>query len=194
MSGEPPMQVLGAGAGVTSCLLPRSHPGRVVPGLVVVTNKRLYCLAVTAPETEEPGDWLELLTCADIGKLAKVVGLLGGQGAGLEVAAGHKPPQQTFYRLSSGPGAGDCYYLVLGDRGRTEALVDTLVSRLQEAVRSSPIPVTWSLCRDQEAVVMSQVAQVTQQLGTEDHLEMFLCGHIVSQDMGEFEWCVGDIV
>ena len=182
------------GAGVTPCLLPRSHPGRVVPGLVVVTNKRLYCLAVTAPETEEPGDWLELLTCADIGKLAKVVGLLGGQGAGLEVAAGHKPPQQTFYRLSSGPGAGDCYYLVLGDRGRTEALVDTLVSRLQEAVRSSPIPVTWSLCRDQEAVVMSQVAQVTQQLGQEDHLEMFLCGHIVSQDMGEFKWCVDDIV
>ena len=184
MSGEPPVQVQGC---VTSCLLPRSHPGRVVPGLVVVTNKRLYCLAVTAPETEEPGDWLELLTCADIGKLAKVVGLLGGQGAGLEVAAGHKPPQQTFYRLSSGPGAGDCYYLVLGDRGRTEALVDTLVSRLQEAVRSSPIPVTWSLCRDQEAVVMSQVAQVTQQLGQEDHLEMFLCGHIVSQDMGELK-------
>ena len=146
--------------------------------------------AAEEEETEEPSDWLELRTCADIGKLAKVVGLLGG----LEVAAGHKPPQQTFYRLSSGPGAGDCYYLVLGDRGRTEALVDTLVSRLQEAVRSSPIPVTWSLCRDQEAVVMSQVAQVTQQLGQEDHLEMFLCGHIVSQDMGEFKWCVDDIV
>ena len=74
---------------------------------------------VSGGETEHPEDWLELVTCAEVTKLAKVkyevttfrfshlcsqiVVLLGGQGIGLEIVGSHKPPPQTFYRLS---GAG----------------------------------------------------------------------------------------
>ena len=36
----------------------------------------------------------------------------------------------------------DCYYLILGNKGRVDNMMDQLVERLQEAVRSTPIPVT----------------------------------------------------
>merc|ERR1712240_440867 len=35
----------------------RSAPSSVWPGVLVVTNKRIYMLKITGPETEEPGDW-----------------------------------------------------------------------------------------------------------------------------------------
>ena len=70
------------------------------PGVVVVTDKRIYILSITGQETEEPGDWLDLITCADTVRLVKVGGMLGGQGVGLEIgASNNKPAQQTFYRL-----------------------------------------------------------------------------------------------
>ena len=63
-------------------------------------------------------------------------------------------------------------------------MVDTLVEKLQERVRSSPIPVTWSMCQEQEKVVMTQVANIR----TGDVLakmEMFLSAYIVGQNLGK---------
>ena len=76
----------------------RSHPGKMYSGVIVVTNKKIYSLAITGVETEEPGDWLEMVASVDIVKLTKVVGLLGGLGVGLEITGSNK--SQTFYRLS----------------------------------------------------------------------------------------------
>ena len=74
---------------------------------------------------------------------------------------------------------------MMGDRSRMERMVDTLVEKLQERVRSSPIPVTWSMCQEQEKVVMAQVANI----GTGDilaNMEVFLSAYNVSQNLGNY--------
>ena len=78
---------------------------------------------------------------------------------------------------------------MLGDKSRMERMVDTLVEKLQERVRSSPIPVTWSMCQEQEKVVMTQVANIR----TGDVLakmEMFLSAYIVGQNLGKVLCCL----
>ena len=69
----------------------------------MVSSLNTLLSLVSGKETEHPEEWLELVTCAEVTKLAKIVVLLGGQGIGLEIVGSHKPPAQTFYRLS---GAG----------------------------------------------------------------------------------------
>jgi len=97
-----------------------------------------------------------------ITRLERLVGLVGGQGVGLEVgpeARQAAPP--SFYRLPmaggvTSPGGGDCYYLVLRDQQRTSRLVHQLVDTLQQQVRATPIPVTW-LAREEESLLAAQV-------------------------------------
>ena len=132
---------------------------RMFPGVLVVTNKKIYLLHITARETEEPGDWLELVTVGDVTRLTRLVGLVGRVGLALELL-GNKHQPTPFYRLSSVAGGvqdeSDCYQVIVGGRQRTELLADQLVERLQESVRSAPIPVTW-LCPEQEAVLTLQL-------------------------------------
>ena len=136
--------------------------GRMFPGVMVVTNKKVYILAITARETEEPGDWLELVTVGEVSRVSRLVGLVGRLGVAVELNASKQQQQhQPFYRLSSvaaytGQEEGDCYQVVLGRRDTTEMLVDQLLACLQERVRSAPTPLTW-LAPDQEAVINQQL-------------------------------------
>ena len=136
--------------------------GRMFPGVVVVTNKKIYILAITGRETEEPGDWLDLVTEGEVSRLTRLVGLVGRLGVAVELGANKQHQQhQPFYRLSSvaaysGQEEGDCYQVVVGSRDTTEMLVDQLLTSLQERVRSSPTPLTW-LAPDQEAVINHQL-------------------------------------
>ena len=50
----------------------RSAPTTVWPGVVVVTNKRIYMLKITGPETDEPSDWLELRASSSVQKLSRL--------------------------------------------------------------------------------------------------------------------------
>ena len=136
---------------------------RMVAGVLVVTNKKVYILAITARETEEPAEWLELLTVGEVSRVARLVGLLGRLGVAVEVTASkHQQHHQPFYRLSSvaspGQEEGDTYQVVLDGREATERLVDQLLVCLQERVRSAPIPLTW-LAPDQEAVINQQLGE-----------------------------------
>jgi len=165
----------------------RSAPTTVWPGVVVVTNKRIYMLKITGQETEEPSDWLELRASSAVQKLSRLVGLVGGQGVGLELQASNKPVQPSFYRLPvvtgyTGEGT-DCYYLIMGDKGRVDSLMDQLVERLQEAVRSTPIPVT-RLTQDEEAVISAQVARVCPE--AEARVELFVMSRMV--EVGADDW------
>jgi len=166
----------------------RSAPSSVWPGVLVVTNKRIYTLRITGKETEEPSDWLELRSSANVQKLSRLVGLVGGQGVGLELQSNNKPAQPSFYRLPvvtgySGEGT-DCYYLVMGDRGRVDKMMDQLVERLQEAVRSTPIPVT-RLTQDEEAVISAQVARVCPE--AETRVELFQMSRMVEEGGDDWE-------
>eukprot|EP00092_Neocalanus_flemingeri_P010449 GFUD01011260.1.p1 GENE.GFUD01011260.1~~GFUD01011260.1.p1 ORF type:complete len:1434 (+),score=529.61 GFUD01011260.1:103-4404(+) len=170
----------------------RSTSSSLWEGVLVVTNKRIYALRITGKETEEPGDWLELRSSANVQKLSRLVGLVGGQGVGLELQSNSKPAQPSFYRLpgvagySSGySGEGtDCYYLVMGDRGRVDRMMDQLVERLQEAVRSTPIPVT-RLSQDEEAVISAQVARVSPE--AEPRVELFQMARMLEDGADEWE-------
>jgi len=165
----------------------RSAPTTVWPGVVVVTNKRIYMLKITGPETEEPGDWLELRASSAVHKLSRLVGLVGGQGVGLELQSSNKPVQPSFYRLPvvtgyTGEGT-DCYYLIMGDKGRVDNMMDQLVERLQEAVRSTPIPVT-RLTQDEEAVISAQVTRVCPE--AEARVELFAMCRMI--EVGADDW------
>jgi len=170
----------------------RSSPSNIWPGLLVVTNKRIYALKITGKETEEPGDWLELKASANVQKLSRLVGLVGGQGVGMELQTNTKPVQPSFYRLPvvTGYGGGysgegtDCFYLVMGDRGRVDSMMDQLVERLQEAVRSTPIPVT-RLSQDEEAVISAQVARVCPD--AETRVELFQMARILEEGADHWE-------
>ena len=37
----------------------KSLPGKMFPGVIVVSDKRIYILSINGKETEEPSDWLE---------------------------------------------------------------------------------------------------------------------------------------
>jgi len=166
----------------------RSAPTSVWPGVLVVTNKRIYTLKITGKENEEPSDWLELRSSANVQKLSRLVGLVGGQGVGLELQTSTKPVQPSFYRLPvvtgySGEGT-DCYYLVMGDSGRVDKMMDQLVERLQEAVRSTPIPVT-RLTQDEEAVISAQVARVCPE--AETRVELFQMCRMVEDGADDWE-------
>merc|ERR550525_814225 len=142
-----------------------SSPSLFWPGLCVVTNKRIHLLRIISPETEEPSDWLEVRCSAAVTRLERLVGLVGGQGIGLELGPEPKEVvQHSFYRLpiassqsKSGGDGGDCYYLLLmKDRERTLRMVQQLVDTLQQAVRATPIPVTW-MTREEDSLLSGQV-------------------------------------
>ena len=85
---------------------------------------------------------------ANVEKLSKLMGFFGGQaqGVGLELQTSNKPVQPSFYRLPvvtgySGEGT-DRYSLVMEDCGRVDKMTDQIVEMLQEAVRSTSIPIT----------------------------------------------------
>jgi len=142
-----------------------SSPSLFWPGLCVVTNKRIHLLRIISPETEEPSEWLEVRCSATVTRLERLVGLVGGQGIGLELGPESKKEvvQHSFYRLPmaasqsqpSGDG-GDCYYLLMRDRERTARMVQQLVDTLQQAVRATPIPVTW-MTREEDSLLTGQV-------------------------------------
>lgn len=166
----------------------RSAPSSVWPGVLVVTNKRIYMLKITGPETEEPGDWLELRASSSVQKLSRLVGLVGGQGVGLELQSNNKPAQPSFYRLPvvtgyTGEGT-DCYYLIMGDKGRVDKMMDQLVEKLQEAVRSTPIPVT-RLTQDEEAVISAQVSRVCPE--AEARVELFVMSRMLKDVKDDWE-------
>jgi len=107
---------------------------------------------------------------------------------GLELQPSNKPVQPSFYRLPvvtgyTGEGT-DCYYLVMGDRGRVDIMMDQLVEKLQEAVRSTPIPVT-RLTQDEEAVISAQVARVCPE--AESRVELFQMSRMVEDGAGDWE-------
>merc|ERR1719494_1187320 len=143
-----------------------SSPSLFWPGLCVVTNKRIHLLRIISPETEEPSDWLEVRCSAAVTRLERLVGLVGGQGIGLELGPEPKEVvQHSFYRLpiassqsQSGGDGGDCYYLLMRDRERTARMVQQLVDTLQQAVRATPIPVTW-MTREEDSLLTGQVAK-----------------------------------
>merc|ERR1719481_324876 len=145
----------------------RSLPAQLWPGLILITNKRIHLLRILKAETESPGEWLETRASASISRLNRLVGLVGGQGLGLELSApSPQYVQPSFYRLPmSGAGyqspgdSTDCYYVILRDRDRTTRLTEQLVDKLQQAVRSAPIPVTW-LTKEEENVLLAQVQRV----------------------------------
>merc|ERR1719234_952943 len=130
-----------------------SSPSLFWPGLCVVTNKRIHLLRIISPETEEPSEWLEVRCSTAVTRLERLVGLVGGQGIGLELGPEAKEiVQHSFYRLpmaasqpQTGGDGGDCFYLLMRDRERTARMVQQLVDTLQQAVRATPIPVTWRL-------------------------------------------------
>jgi len=162
----------------------RSHPGKMFPGIVVVSDKRIYILSINGKETEEPSDWLEKVTYCDILRLNKVVGMLGGQGVGFEISGTSRSSGQTFYRISGYSGSNniddsDIYYLVLCDRKRMEGLVDMLVEQLQERVRSTPIPVMWNMVNEQEDKINKQLESVS--LG--DSVELFCMAEMVDENL-----------
>jgi len=142
-----------------------SSPSLFWPGLCVVTNKRIHLLRIISPETEEPSEWLEVRCSAAVTRLERLVGLVGGQGIGLELGPEPKKEvvQHSFYRLPmaasqsqpNGDG-GDCYYLLMRDRERTARMVQQLVDTLQQAVRATPIPVTW-MTREEDSLLTGQV-------------------------------------
>ena len=72
--------------------------------------------------------------------------MVGGQGGRDGVTVQQQTVQPFFYRqpvVSGYSGEGtDGYYLVMEDSGRVDKMMDQLVERLQESVRSTPIPLT----------------------------------------------------
>ena len=76
----------------------------------------------------------------------------------------------------------DCYYLILGNKGRVDNMMDQLVERLQEAVRSTPIPVT-RLTQDEEAVISAQVTRVCPE--AEARVELFAMSRMVEVGAGD---------
>ena len=60
-------------------------------------------------------------------------------------------------------------------------MMDQLVERLQEAVRSTPIPVT-RLTQDEEAVISAQVARVCPE--AETRVELFQMSRMVEEGAG----------
>jgi len=166
----------------------RSMPNSVWPGVLVVTNKRIYTLGITGAETEEPSDWLELKSSANVQNLCRLIGLVGGQGVGLELQSNSKPVQPSFYRLSmvtgySGEGS-DCYYMIMGDRTRVDSMMDQLVEKLQESVRSTPIPIT-RLTQDEEAVISNQVARACPE--AETRIELFQMANMIMEGRDQWE-------
>jgi len=165
----------------------RSIPNSVWPGVLVVTNKRIYTLGITGVETEEPSDWLELKSSANVQNLCRLIGLVGGQGVGLELQSISKPVQPSFYRLPmvtgySGEGS-DCYYMIMGDKTRVDSMMDQLVEKLQESVRSTPIPIT-RLTQDEEAVISNQVARACPEADT--RIELFQMANMIME--GQEQW------
>ena len=111
-----------------------------------------------------------------------MVGMLGGQGVSFEISGTSKTSGQTFYRI---PGTysvddSDIYHLVLCDRQRMERMVDMLVEQLQERVRSTPIPVLWSMVTEQEEVINKQLENVT----NGDNIELFSMAEMVDENLG----------
>jgi len=135
----------------------------LVPGLIVLSNKKIYILKAEQPETEEPCDWLEQLTSAPVSRLQRIIRLLGGQGAALELAGSDNKPTSGLYfsRMSSagyhGLGGEDCYYVITADSGRTQSLIQQTIDILQERVRSNPIPVVNELNQDEQALLLKQI-------------------------------------
>ena len=86
--------------------------------------------------------WLELWSSANVQMLRRIV---RGHGVGLELQTINKPVQPSFCRLpvvATGYNweGTDGYYLIMEDSGRVDKMMDQLVERLQESVRSTPLP------------------------------------------------------
>ena len=109
-------------------------------GVLVVTIRRIYTLKIN--KNEVLSAWLELWSSANVQMLRRLV---RGHGVGLELQTINKPVQPSFCRLpvvATGYNweGTDGYYLIMEDSGRVDKMMDQLVERLQESVRSTPLP------------------------------------------------------
>ena len=107
-------------------------------GVLVVTIRRIYTLNIN--KNEVLSAWLELWSSANVQMLRRIV---RGHGVGLELQTINKPVQPSFCRLpvvATGYNweGTDGYYLIMEDSGRVDKMMDQLVERLQESVRSIP--------------------------------------------------------
>jgi len=159
--------------------------GGLVPGVAVMSNSKLYLLQCSGAESEEVGSWLQLLASASLSSIDRLVGLLGGTGLAVQLnqPEAHQGSGHSFYRLpvplptlqhsSTNSTTTSCFYLLLGDRARSERLGEALVTLLGEVRGGQPTPVTW--LQEQETQLLLQ------QLNCEDDTLDYFTSSLVHQ-------------